>query len=126
MTSKEAHSELNDKDGYYPKRNGIDFYHFYKQDLKYFKEIGSKTIRISIKWSRIFPTMNDVPNEKGLSYYDNLIDEIIRNRMEPIITILHYEIPLYITEGLGGWENKKSLNDMNFLLKPYLIDTITK
>lgn len=109
MSSEEAQAALKDQTGYYPKREGIDFYHSYQKDLQYFKEMGFKTLRISIKWARIFPTMNATPNKEGLAYYDHLIDEIIRNGMEPIITILHYEIPLYITEELGGWENKKTI-----------------
>ena len=110
MTSKQVEFAKRDKQGYYPKRHGIDFYHSYKDDLKYLKEMGFKTLRISINWARIYPTINTShPNDLGLKFYDDLIDEIIKNGMEPIITILHYEIPLYITEELGGWQNKKTI-----------------
>lgn len=110
MTSKHVEFAKRDKQGYYPKRHGIDFYHTYKDDLKYLKEMGFKTLRISINWARIYPTINTShPNDLGLKFYDDLIDEIIKNGMEPIITILHYEIPLYITEELGGWQNKKTI-----------------
>ena len=111
MTMEEVEFAADDTEGYYPKRFGIDFYNTYKEDLKFFKEMGFKTLRISINWSRIFPELdNYIPNVKGLEFYDKLIDEIIKNGMEPIITILHYEIPLYITKAYNGWMNKKVID----------------
>lgn len=111
MTREKVAFAKEDSEGYYPKRHGINFYRTYKDDLKYFKEMGFKTLRISIKWARIFPTVDtSSPNEEGLNFYDDLIDEIIANDMVPIITILHYEIPLYITEIFGGWKNKKVIS----------------
>ena len=75
---------IQDKEGYYPKRTAIDFYHTYKEDLKLLKELGFKAFRTSISWSRIFPNGDEAePNEAGLRFYDNLIDEIkmcIRDR----------------------------------------------
>lgn len=108
MTEAEVAFAAADREGYYPKRHGIDFYHTYREDLKYFKEMGFKTLRLSINWARIFPNLEDEqPNELGLKFYDNLIDEIIANGMEPIVTILHYEIPLYITQNFKGWQDKR-------------------
>lgn len=99
---------VNDKEGYYPKRFGIDFYHTYKEDLKLFKELGFKAFRTSISWSRIFPDGDEeMPNEKGLEFYDHLIDEIIKNGMEPIITMYHYDIPLTLVMKYGGFTNRK-------------------
>ena len=95
---------------YYPKRKGIDFYHTYKDDLKYLKEMGLNTIRTSIAWTRIFPTGEETtPNEKGLKFYDNLFDEIIKNGMEPLITISHYEMPINLSVKYGGWLSRKTL-----------------
>ena len=55
---------------------GIDFYHRYKEDIKLFAEMGFKTLRFSIAWSRIFPKGDEKePNELGLKFYDNVIDE---------------------------------------------------
>ncbi|MCR4854738.1 MAG: family 1 glycosylhydrolase, partial [Erysipelotrichaceae bacterium] len=88
---------LNDKKGYYPKRHGIDFYHTYKEDLQLMKQMGFKAFRTSISWSRIFPKGDEEePNEKGLEFYDRLIDEIIKDGMEPVITMCHYDIPLHL------------------------------
>lgn len=110
MTKEHVEFAKKNPNGYYPKRHGVDFYHSYKKDLKYLKEMGFKSLRLSINWARIFPTKNiKKPHEIGLKFYDELIDEIIKNDMEPIITILHYETPLYITEELNGWENKETI-----------------
>ena len=74
---------LNDREGYYPKRYGIDFYHTYKEDLAFMKEMGFKAFRTSISWSRIFPQGDEeTPNEAALKFYDRLIDEIITSRKD--------------------------------------------
>lgn len=97
-----------DKEGYYPKRFGIDFYHTYKEDLALLKEMGFKTFRTSISWSRIFPRGDEeTPNEAGLKFYDDLIDEMIKDGIEPIITMSHYDIPLYLVTEYGGFANPK-------------------
>ena len=63
---------------YYPNHEAIDFYHRYKEDIKLFRELGLKTFRTSISWSRIFPNGDEkIPNEKGLIFYDELFDELL-------------------------------------------------
>lgn len=102
--------KMADTEGYYPKRYGIDFYHTFKSDLALMKELGLKAFRTSISWSRIFPKGDELtPNEKGLKFYDELIDEIIKNDMEPIITMSHYDIPLHLVTEYGGFGNKKMI-----------------
>ncbi|MDU5108823.1 MAG: glycoside hydrolase family 1 protein [Clostridium sp.] len=102
--------KMADTEGYYPKRYGIDFYHTFKSDLALMKELGLKAFRTSISWSRIFPKGDELtPNEKGLKFYDDLIDEIIKNDMEPIITMSHYDIPLHLVTEYGGFGNKKMI-----------------
>ena len=94
----------------FPKRWGIDFYHTYKEDLKLLAGLGLKTFRTSINWSRIFPNGDDeTPNEAGLKFYDHLIDEIIANGMEPMITISHYEMPLNLTLKYTGWYSRETI-----------------
>ena len=101
---------IQDTESYFPKRHGIDFYHTYKEDLALLKELGLKAFRTSISWSRIFPKGDELePNEAGLKFYDNLIDEIIKDGMEPIITMSHYDIPLYLVTEYGGFANKKTI-----------------
>jgi len=87
---------------------GIDFYHRYKEDIKLFAEMGFKTFRTSIAWSRIFPNGDDnQPNEKGLQFYDDLFDECLKYGMEPLVTISHYETPLALSKNYDGWVNRK-------------------
>lgn len=99
---------LESKDKIFPKRWGIDFYHTYKKDFKLLAGLGLKTFRTSINWARIFPNGDDKePNEAGLIFYDNLIDEIIKNGMEPMITVSHYEMPLHLTTEYKGWYSRE-------------------
>lgn len=95
----------------FPKRWGIDFYHTYPEDLKLLAELGLKTFRTSINWARIFPNGDDLtPNEAGLQFYDRLIDEIIANGMEPMITVSHYELPLNLTLKYKGWYSREVID----------------
>ena len=60
----------------YPSHEATDFYHHYKEDIALFAEMGFKTFRMSIAWTRIFPTgLEETPNEKGLEFYDAVFDE---------------------------------------------------
>lgn len=87
---------------------GIDFYHRYKEDIKLLAEMGFKVFRTSIAWSRIFPKGDEeAPNEKGLQFYDNLFDECKKYGIEPLVTLSHYETPLYLAEKYDGWVNPK-------------------
>lgn len=89
---------------------GIDFYHRYREDLKLFAEMGFKVFRTSIAWSRIFPKGDEEqPNEAGLKFYDDLFDECRKYGMEPLVTLSHYETPLYLAEEYDGWINPKMI-----------------
>lgn len=112
FVTEEIKFRMNDQNKYYyPKRKGIDFYHTYKEDLQYLKEMGFKTVRTSIAWTRIFPNgIEETPNEKGLLFYDHLFDEMIHNGMIPLVTISHYEMPLYLSLNEKGWLSKKTLH----------------
>jgi len=110
-TLAEIQDFIADEEGYYPKRHGIDFYHTYKEDLALLQEMGFKNFRTSISWSRIFPNGNEEEaNEAGLQFYDRLIDEIIKDGMEPIITMSHYDIPLHLVTEYGGFANRKCID----------------
>lgn len=89
---------------------GIDFYHRYKEDIKLFAEMGFKTLRFSIAWSRIFPKGDEKePNELGLKFYDNVIDECLKYGIEPLITLSHYETPLHLAKEYDGWRSRKMI-----------------
>lgn len=90
---------------------GIDFYHRYKDDIKLFAEMGFKVFRTSIAWSRIFPNGDEKePNEKGLQFYDDLFDELLKHGIEPLVTISHYETPLNLSVKYDGWINRDMIS----------------
>ncbi|MFI3284271.1 MAG: 6-phospho-beta-glucosidase [Erysipelotrichaceae bacterium] len=112
--SNQTQRQIDEKiveDVYYPNHCAIDFYHHYKEDIALFKEMGFKCLRTSIAWSRIFPRGDEaIANEAGLQFYDDLFDELIRNGIQPIITLSHFEMPLYLANELGGWTNRKCID----------------
>lgn len=112
ITKEMIEEAKNDPDTIkYPKRRGIDFYHTYKEDMALFKEMGFKVFRYSISWARLFPNGDDrEPNELGLKFYDSIIDECLKNGMEPLITISHFDFPIVLVEKFGGWYNRKLID----------------
>lgn len=88
----------------FPKREGVDFYHRYKEDIALFAEMGFKVFRLSINWARIYPNGDDAqPNEAGLKFYDDVFDELHKYGIEPLVTLAHYETPLGLTQKYNGW-----------------------
>lgn len=101
-------TETIDEAKFYPNHEGIDFYHRYKDDIAMFKEMGLKCLRTSIAWTRIYPNGDeDTPNEEGLQFYDNVFDELLKNDIEPVITLSHFEMPLHLAKEYGGFRNRK-------------------
>ncbi|PFJ08487.1 6-phospho-beta-glucosidase [Bacillus cereus] len=93
---------------YYASHEAIDFYHRYQEDIALLAEAGLKCLRTSIAWSRIFPNGDDeLPNEQGLQFYDDLFDELLRHGIKPVITMSHFEIPLNLITKYDGWKNRK-------------------
>lgn len=92
---------------YYSKRHGIDFYHRYKEDIALFGEMGFKTLRLSIAWTRIFPNgIEEEPNEAGLAFYEDVFKTLRAHNIEPLVTLSHYEMPLYLAENYDGWVSR--------------------
>lgn len=92
----------------YPNHKGISYYEHFKEDIALFAEMGFKCYRFSIAWSRIFPQGDELePNEAGLKFYDQVIDECLKYGIEPVITISHYEMPLNLAKRYGGWKNRE-------------------
>ncbi|QGQ45452.1 6-phospho-beta-glucosidase [Metabacillus sediminilitoris] len=93
---------------FYPSHEAIDFYHRYKEDIALFAEMGFKALRVSVSWARIFPNGDDhQPNEAGLTFYDNLFDELLKYDIEPVVTIAHFDIPVHLVKNYGSWRNRK-------------------
>ena len=95
----------------YPNHEAIDFYDYYKEDIRLFAEMGFKCFRTSIAWTRIFPNGDEEqPNEAGLKFYDDMFDECLKCGIEPVITLSHFEMPLYLVQEYGGWRNRKLID----------------
>ncbi|CAL7945100.1 unnamed protein product [Xylocopa violacea] len=87
-----------------------DSYHKYKEDVAIVKKLGFKTYRFSVCWPRILPTgFSNKISKDGLRYYHNLIDELLANGIEPLITIYHWDHP-QVLEEMGGWMNSEMVN----------------
>ena len=99
-------------DGYdYPSHEGIDFYHHYKEDIALFAEMGFKTFRMSINWTRIFPNGDDEqPNEKGLQFYEDVFKELKKYGIEPLVTLSHYETPIALTNKWNAWADRRTID----------------
>lgn len=80
-----------------------DHYHHYKEDVALMKEAGFTSYRFSIAWPRIYPDNSGVPNQKGIDFYNHLIDELKANGIEPIVTLYHYDMPVWVDKEYNGW-----------------------
>ena len=108
---KIAAAMADPSDAAYPKRRGIDFYHHYKEDLALFAEMGFTMLRVSIAWTRIFPTGEEAePNEKGLQFYEDIFTEMRRLGIEPLVTLSHYEMPLALATKYNGWVDRRVID----------------
>ena len=100
-----------DDDHYYPAKEGVDFYHRYKEDIALLGEMGFETFRISIAWTRIFPKGDESePNEEGLQFYEDVFKEMHKHGIEPLVTITHFDMPVHLIEEYGGWRNRKVID----------------
>lgn len=107
---REVHSEVKVGE-FYPSHEAIDFYHRYKEDIALYAEMGFKSFRLSISWPRIFPNGDETePNEAGLAFYDQVFDELLKYGIEPIVTLSHYETPLYLVQKYGSWRNRQLID----------------
>jgi beta-glucosidase len=80
-----------------------DSYHLYKDDVRLLKNLGVGGYRFSLAWARIFPTGKGQVNQKGVDYYDRLIDELLKNGIEPYLTLFHWDLPTGLA---GGWQSR--------------------
>ncbi len=116
MTVGSCHTPREITDGvkegnYYPNHDAVKFAEMYKKDIPLLAEMGFRCFRTSIAWTRIFPRGDEkLPNEKGLQFYDELFDELLRYHIEPVITLSHFEMPYYLVKEYGGWRNPELIN----------------
>ena len=106
IISKETEEGL-----YYPNRIASDFYHHYKEDIELMAEMGFKAYRMSIAWTRIYPTgEEETPNEEGLKFYKNVFALLHKYSIEPIVTLSHYEMPVHLTNKYNGWASREVID----------------
>ncbi len=82
-----------------------DHYNRYRDDVLLMNDLGFDAYRFSISWSRILPANSKNPNERGVSFYDKLIDKLLKHNITPYLTIFHWDLPLWVS-ALGGWANR--------------------
>lgn len=100
-----------EEDEYYPSHQAVDFYHHMKEDVKLMADMNYNVFRFSISWPRIFPTgLEETPNEEGLKFYEDLINELAKYNIEPLITICHDEMPVELALKYGGWSSRKTID----------------
>jgi len=85
-----------------------DHYHRFREDIALMKTLGIRAYRFSLSWTRIFPKGVDEINTEGVRFYSDLIDELLKNGIEPYITLFHWDYP-YELHRKGGWLNDESV-----------------
>ena len=88
-------------------RVACDHYHRYREDVRLLKEMGAKSYRFSVSWPRVLPNGTGEVNPAGIKFYNDLIDELIANGIEPMLTLFHWDYPQAL-EDRGGWLNPDS------------------
>ena len=84
-----------------------NFYNSYKEDIKLIKEIGLNSFRTSIQWTRLIKDFETgEPDEDGVRFYNDVIDKLIENKIEPVMNLHHFDLPIELYEKYGGWTSK--------------------
>uniref|UniRef100_A0A2N9HXU1 Beta-glucosidase n=1 Tax=Fagus sylvatica TaxID=28930 RepID=A0A2N9HXU1_FAGSY len=91
----------------------IDAYHRYKEDAKLMKDLGMNTHRFSISWSRILPngTLSGGVNQVGIDHYNSVINELLKNGIEPFVTLMHFDMPQALEDDYGGLLSRLFIDD---------------
>ena len=87
-----------------------DFYHRYAEDIALMAEMGFKTFRFSIAWSRVLPEGTGRVNQEGIDFYNNVINECLKYEIEPLVTMFHFDLPAAL-EKKGGWSRRESVDE---------------
>lgn len=88
-----------------------DHYHHYKEDIDLMAEMGFKAYRFSVVWSRIHPMGDDQqPNQKGLDYYEDMVDYLLEKGIEPVVSLVHFDMPDHLLREYNGFLNKQVID----------------
>ncbi len=82
-----------------------DFYHLYKNDISLVNDLNFKNFRFSVAWSRVMPEGTGRVNEKGIGFYNNVIDTCLEKGITPWLTLYHWDLPQML-EDKGGWKSR--------------------
>lgn len=85
-----------------------DHYHRYREDIRLMKELGLNAYRFSIAWPRILPTGRGQVNAAGLDFYDQLVDALLAEDIEPFATLYHWDLPQALQDEVGGWASRET------------------
>lgn len=104
----------------HPKFNDVritsDHYHRFKEDVTLMKELGLKSYRFSIAWARLYPDGKTL-NPQGITFYNQLIDALVEQGIEPLVTLYHFDQPYALQEAYGGWYDKQMIEDFTMYCK---------
>ena len=104
------YQSIIDENMYYPSHKAVDFYHHYQEDIALMAEMGFQCFRMSISWTRIFPRGDEeTPNEEGLKFYDKVFDECLKYGIQPVVTLNHFDMPLYLADEKNGWLSRETV-----------------
>ena len=96
-------TDVIEENQYYPTHDAIKHYEHYEEDIALFAEMGFKTYRFSMAWTRIFPNGDDkTPNVQGLAFYDKIVDLCLSYGIEPLVTLQHFDTPMGLKK-YGFW-----------------------
>jgi beta-glucosidase len=86
-----------------------DHYRRYEDDVAIMSQLGLQGYRFSSSWSRVLPLGRGAVNDRGLDFYDRLVDALLKRGIEPVLTLFHWDLPAALDD-LGGWLNPDSAN----------------
>ena len=109
-------------------QKACNHFNYFKEDIKFIKEAGFKAYRFSFSWPRILPSDHNTINTEGLDFYSRLLDEILKNDLEPFPTLYHWDLPIRFSSH-GGWENQdtcKRFADFSYIISEKYSDKFQK
>jgi beta-glucosidase len=85
-----------------------DHYNRYRDDVKLMKKLGLDAYRFSIAWPRVMPTGRGAVNQKGLDFYDRLVDKLLEAGIDPFPTLYHWDLPQQLQDDYCGWLGRET------------------